>query len=72
MKKLEQKRNPQDATLRNIRALKARVSRLELQVQDLTAQIAPSAVAQKVVDGMRAGKRGVDKFIDRITTRGSR
>lgn len=32
---MKKKRNPQDATLRNIRALKKRVSRLEVIVKQL-------------------------------------
>ncbi len=38
-------RNPQDATLRNIRALKARVTKLEQQVRQLTK---PSAAMRKL------------------------
>lgn len=32
-------RNPQDATLRNVRALKTRVARLEQQMRALRAQL---------------------------------
>jgi len=44
------KRNPQDATLRNIRALKARVAKLERAVEDLTVYAQTSTVrfARKV------------------------
>jgi len=37
--KVVKKRNPQDATLRNIRALKKRVAKLEEDVERLTAAV---------------------------------
>ena len=40
MIKKKQKRNPQDATMRNIRALKNRVTRLEQDVRALLPRIA--------------------------------
>ena len=37
--KTPKKRNPQDTTLRNLRAAKARIAKLEIQVANLQARV---------------------------------
>lgn len=51
------KRNPQDATLRNIRALKKRVERLEKKHNELNRAFLA------MIDCLFSLKRRVDKFL---------
>lgn len=47
MKKKLKKRNPQDTTLRNIRALKKRVEKLERLIEPIRIWISPSPIRKK-------------------------
>lgn len=57
MKKTTRKRNPQDATLRNVRALKKRVENLEQKYKDLNEAFLA------MIDCLFSLKRRVDKFL---------